>query len=143
MIIPDVNVLVYAARPDAPRHVASRRWLEQALNGPEAVGLSELVLSAVVRVLTHPRIFDPPSIRSDAVGFVEALRQHPRVVSLRPGDRHWSLFVEAVERGDATGNLVADAYHAALVRECGATWITFDRDFARFPGLRWAVPESP
>jgi toxin-antitoxin system PIN domain toxin len=142
VIVPDVNVLVYAARPDAPRHAEARAWLERVLSGPEPIGLSELVLSGVVRVLTHPRIFDPPTSRPDAVGFVEALRRQPQVMLLRPGERHWPLFLECLETGDALGNLVADAYHAALVLEHGAVWVTTDRDFARFPRLRWRQPSA-
>lgn len=137
MIIPDVNVLVYAARDDSVRHAEYRDWLVRAMRGPEAVGLSELVLSGVIRVLTHARVFNPPMPIVDALAFVDALRAQPRAVALRPGERHWSLFTALCRDGDARGNLVADAYHAALAIEAGAEFITTDRDFARFPGLRW------
>jgi toxin-antitoxin system PIN domain toxin len=140
MIIPDVNVLVYAARDDSPRHGEYRAWLVSAMDGAEAVGLSELVLSGVVRVLTHPRVFTPPMPVADALAYVEALRAQPRAVMLRPGERHWSIFAALCRDGDARGNLVADAYHAALAIEAGAEFVTTDRDFARFPGLRWRVP---
>jgi toxin-antitoxin system PIN domain toxin len=140
MIIPDVNVLVYAARDDTKRHVEYREWLVRAMRGAEAVGLSELVLSGVVRVLTHARVFNPPMSMVDALAFVDALRAQPRAVALRPGERHWSLFTALCRDGDARGNLVADAYHAALAIEAGAEFITTDRDFARFPGLRWRPP---
>lgn len=140
MIIPDVNVLVYAARDDAVRHREFRAWLEDVMAGQEAVGLSELVLSGVVRVLSHPRVYDPPTPVEHALAYVNALRQQPRAVHLRPGIRHWELFVELCRSGAARGNLVADAYHAALAIEAGAEWITTDRDFARFPGLRHRHP---
>jgi toxin-antitoxin system PIN domain toxin len=140
VIVPDVNVLLYAARDDTTDHEAYRRWLVDALHGPEAVGLSELVLSAVVRVLTNPRVFDPPMPLPDALAYVDALRAQPRAVALRPGERHWALFTELCRTGDARGNLVADAYHAALVVEAGGVLVTTDRDFARFPGLRWRHP---
>ena len=140
MIIPDVNVLVHAARDDADRHAEYRQWVTRALSGAEPVGLSELVLSGVARVLTHRRIFDPPMSLRAASAYVEALRAQPRAVSVRPGDRHWELFTQLCRKGDATGNLVADAYHAALAIEAGAEWVTTDRDFARFPGLRWRHP---
>ena len=110
------------------------------MRGPEAVGLSELVLSGVVRVLTHARVFDPPMSIVEALAFVDALRAQPRAVALRPGERHWSLFTALCRDGDARGNLVADAYHAALAIEAGAEFITTDRDFARFPELRWRPP---
>ncbi len=140
MIVPDVNVLVYAARTDVERHGEFRAWTEGALRGREAVGLSELVLSGVVRVLTHPGIFDPPLPLGDALAYVDALRRQPRAVALRPGERHWEIFTALCMSGAARGNLVADAYHAALVMEVGATLVTTDRDFARFPGLRWRHP---
>lgn len=140
MIVPDVNVLVYAARTGAPEHVEYRAWLERALRGAEPIGLSELVLSGVVRVLTNARIFSDPLLLSDALSYVNALRAHPNAVNLRPGDRHWALFTRIAEEGGCRGNLVADAYHAALAIEHGATWITTDRDFGRFGGLRWAHP---
>lgn len=140
MIAPDVSVLVYAARDDAPRHTAFRDWLESSLAAPEPVGVSELVLSGVVRVLTNHCVFDPPMTLGDALTYVEAIRGHPRVVTLRPGVRHWELFTDLCRRGAVRGNLVADAYHAALAIESGAEWITTDRDFARFPGLRWRHP---
>ena len=140
MIVPDVNVLVYAARGDADRHQEFRVWLERAMRGQEPVGLSELVLSGVVRILTHPKIFDPATPLGDALRFVDALRSQPRAVALRPGARHWSLFRTLCKGGDVRGNLVADAYHAALVLESGSEWITTDGDFARFPGLRWRHP---
>lgn len=140
MIAPDVNVLVYAARDDAPHHAAFRDWLESSLAALEPVGVSERVLSGVVRVLTNHRVFDPPMTLGDALDYAEAIRQHPRVVSLRPGARHWDLFAALCRRGAVRGNLVADAYHAALAIESGAEWITTDRDFARFPGLRWRHP---
>ena len=140
MIVPDVNVLVYAAREDAERHGEYRAWLERAFDGQEPVGVSELVLSGVVRVLTHPRVFDPPMSLIDALAYVEALRAQPRAVAMRPGARHWPIFARLCRDGNARGNLVTDAYHAALVIEAGAEWISTDQDFARFAGLRWRHP---
>ncbi len=140
MISPDVNVLVYAARDDAPRHAEFRAWLDDALAAQEPMGISELVLSGVLRVLTNPRVFDPPMSVSDAAAYVSALCEHPRVVPLRPGERHWGLFLALCRSGGVRGNLVADAYHAALAIEHGTEWISTDRDFARFPGLRWRSP---
>jgi toxin-antitoxin system PIN domain toxin len=140
MISPDVNVLVHAARDDAPRHPEFRAWLDESLAAQEPMGISELVLSGVLRVLTNPRVFDPPMPMIDASAYVGALREHPRVVSLRPGARHWDIFLGLCRSGGVRGNLVADAYHAALAIEHGSEWITTDRDFARFPGLRWRSP---
>ena len=93
-----------------------------------------------IRVLTNSRVFDPPMPLVDALAFVDALRAQPRAVSLRPGERHWELFTTLCRDGNVRGNLVADAYHAALAIETGAEWITTDRDFARFRALRWRHP---
>jgi len=99
-----------------------------------------LVLPGVVRVLTHSRVFTPPMPLADALAYLEALRAQPRTVMLRPGERHWSIFTAQCREGDARGNLVVGAYHAALAIEAGAELVTTDRYFARFPGLRWRVP---
>lgn len=140
MIVPDVNVLVYAAREAVPEHAKYREWLEQTLAGIEPVGFSELVLSGVVRILTHPRVFDDPLTTDQALAFTEALRVHPTAVPLRAGERHWAIFSTLAAETRCRGNLVSDAYHAALAIEHGGLWVTTDRDFARFPGLRWKHP---
>ncbi len=140
MILPDVNVLVYAFKSGAQDHSAYRSWLVGALEGPQPLGLSELVLSGVMRVVTHPRVFDVPSSPEEALDFVEALRAAPTSVVLPPGPRHWSIFTDLVSSARPRGGLVSDAYHAALAIEHGCEWITTDRDFARFPGLTWRHP---
>jgi toxin-antitoxin system PIN domain toxin len=140
VILPDVNVLVYAGREDAPDHRGFRKWLEGRIKSREAFGLSELVLSGVVRVLSHPRVFIPLTPLGAALEFVEALRSQPNAVVLRPGSRHWEIFASLCRSVDARGNLAADAYHAALAIEHGCEWITTDRAYARFPGLRWRHP---
>lgn len=140
MILCDVNVLLYAFRADCDRHEAYRAWLLERLGGSENVGVSELVLSALVRVATHPRVFRFPSAPAEAFAFAEALRSAPGVVPVSPGPRHWSIFRDLCERSGARGNLVPDAYLAALAIESSAEWITTDRDYARFPGLVWAHP---
>ncbi|HSA55483.1 MAG TPA: type II toxin-antitoxin system VapC family toxin [Gemmatimonadaceae bacterium] len=140
MILTDVNVLVYAFREAAPGHAAYRDWLLAQVNGREAFGLSELVLSSVLRVLTHPRVFSPPTPIPAALAFVEALRAAPNAVLIHPGPRHWEIFTSLCTAAHAKGNLVADAYLAALAIEHGCRWITTDRDFARFHGLRWRHP---
>ncbi len=140
MILPDVNVLVYAFRADAPRHADYHAWLTSRVRGRESFGVSELVLSGVLRVLTHPRVFNPPTPLDRAVEFVERLRSQPNCVVVSPGARHWSIFRELCGAAGAKGNLIADAYHAALAIEHGCEWITTDRDYARFDGLRWRHP---
>lgn len=140
MLMPDVNVLVGAYRTDAPDHDRLRGWLESAVGGREAVGLTDAVLAGFVRVVTHPRVFLDPTPLEVALEQTETLRQGAGVHRIAPGAQHWSIFVELCRRGAARGNLVADAAHAATAIEAGATWISLDRDFARFPGLRWRSP---
>lgn len=140
MELPDVNVLVYAFRSDAPEHAAHHAWLTRLVDGDAPFGLADLVASSFLRVATHPRVFDPPTPLGEALGFIEALRQRPNCVPIAPGPRHWMLFVRLCRAAGAKGNLVPDAYLAALAIEAGCEWITTDRDYSRFPGLRWRHP---
>lgn len=140
MVLLDVNVLVTAMREDAPRHAAVRTYVEQLRLGPEPFGLSDLVLSGALRVLTHPRVFVPPTPIALARSWLDAVRASPNAVVVAPGPRHWELFLGMVDRSGAIGNLVPDAWHAALAIEHGCEWISDDADFARFPGLRWRRP---
>ena len=136
----DVNVLVYSFRKDAERHEGYRSWLLDLLNGDAAFAISEQVLSSVIRITTHPKIFKEPSGLKEAIGFTEAVRQHPNCRLVRPTDNHWSLFTRLCEAANAKANLVTDAWLAALAIESGSIWITTDRDFSRFPGLKWQHP---
>lgn len=140
MILPDVNILIYAHRADAPDHAAYRKWLEDEINSDQAFGLSELVLSAFLRIVTHPRIFDPPSEMAVAMAFANQIRHRPNCVLIRPSSRHWSIFANLCAVANVKGNLVPDAYLAALAIDLGSEWITTDRDFSRFPGLNWRHP---
>jgi len=140
VIIPDVNVLIGAFRPDAPAHPAMRAWLERAVADAELLGLTDAVLGGVVRITTNARVFAAPSTLAEVLGQIDALRAADGVVRVTPGPRHWEVFSGLCRSADARGNLVADAQHAAVAVEHGATWVTLDRDFARFPGLRWRTP---
>lgn len=140
MILPDVNVLVYAHREDTDDHPRYRAWLTELVDSPRAYGLCDHVLSGFLRVVTHPRVFREPSSLDDALGFVREIRERPGRVRIVPGDRHWGIFRELVRSVDARGNLIPDAYFAALAIESGSEWITTDRDCARFPGLSWSHP---
>ena len=140
MRLPDVNVLLYAFRDAAPDHARFRAWLQDAVDAEEPLGVADLVLSGFVRVATHPRVFDPPASTEEAFGFARAVREAPNAVRVAPGPRHWDLFERMCLDGAARGNLVSDAYLAALAVESGCELITTDRDFARFPGLRWGHP---
>jgi toxin-antitoxin system PIN domain toxin len=140
VILPDVNVLLYAFRDAAPDHAAYRDWLERTVASDEAFALSEFVLSAVVRIATHPRVFSPPSTVTNALAFCDALRGQPNAVLVSPGPRHWDIFARLCVSAKATGNLVPDAYLAALAIEHGCEFVSTDRDCARFAGLRWRHP---
>jgi toxin-antitoxin system PIN domain toxin len=140
MLAPDVNVLVYAHRAELPEHARCRRWLEDAVNADAGFALADIVLSGFLRVVTHPRIFSIPTPLADALAGASALREQPNRVALVPGPRHWSIFERLCRETRAKGNLVPDAYLAALAIEAGCEWVTTDRDYSRFPGLRWRSP---
>ena len=140
MILLDVNVLVHAFHEASPEHRAYRAWLTEAVDREEPFGLSELVLSGFVRIATHPRVFDPPAPVAEALAFAAALRSQPNAVIVAPGAHHWGIFDRLCRGASAKGNLVADAYLAALAIESGCEWITTDGDFARFAGLKWRRP---
>ena len=133
---PDVNVLVSAFRADAVHHDRCRAWLDGAVSNREPVGLSELVLSGVLRMLTHPRIFHPPVPAEVAAAFVDALLSQPVAMPLRPGSGHWRIFRGLFNARLPTGNRIPDAYHAALAIEHGCEWVTLDHGFRMYAGLR-------
>jgi toxin-antitoxin system PIN domain toxin len=136
----DVNVLVYAHRSDAIRHDEYADWLRDLVADQEPYGMSDLVLSGFLRVVTNPRVFKEPTPLATAIAFTEVLRSQPNCVPVAPDQRHWEIFTDLCQMAGAKGNLVADAYLAALAIESGSEWITTDRDFSRFPGLRWRHP---
>ncbi|MDI1294179.1 MAG: type II toxin-antitoxin system VapC family toxin [Methylobacter sp.] len=140
MFLMDVNVLVYAHREDAANHLAYRQWLESVINGQASFAYSELVLSGFLRVVTHPKVFEIPSTLSSALRFTEQIRGLPNAVCLAPGSMHWTIFVECLAQIKATGNDIPDAYHAALAMEWGCEWVTADKGFKRFKGLKLRHP---
>jgi uncharacterized protein len=140
MILPDVNVLIYALRPELPQHQLCRGWLTDVVNGSAAFGISRLVLSSVVRVTTNHRAFEKPEPLTEAFGYCNWLASQPNAVLIEPGDRHWQIFQNLCLDTNTRGARVTDAWLAALAIESGSTWVTFDRDFARFPDLKWSVP---
>ena len=141
MQLPDANVLIYAHREDAPEHDRYAGWLRSLTNAEAPFALSETVLASFLRIVTNPRIFDPPTPMETAIAFCQRLVNWPRASLIAPSRRHWDLFVGLCE--DVRGPLVADAYLAALAIEHGCELITTDGDFARFRGLRWRHPLAP
>lgn len=140
MILPDVNILLYAFRKDSVRHDEHRVWLDAVVNGPEPFGISPQTLASVIRISTLRKVFPDPSSIGEALEFCGTLTSQAHCVAVQPGPRHWSIFEDLCRRAKATGNLVQDAWFAALAIEAGCEWITTDRDYARFPGLRWRAP---
>lgn len=140
MILPDVNVLLYAHRDHVPDHQRYRAWLERLINSAEAYAVSDLVLSSFLRIATNAKVFHPPDPLEEALEFVATVRDRPNAVVIRPGPRHWEIFLDLLDRTGSVGNLVPDAYLAALAIETGSELATTDLDFSRFPGLRWRHP---
>jgi toxin-antitoxin system PIN domain toxin len=139
----DVNVLIYAYNDDEPRTAEYRAWLEGAANGPEPFGLSSVVASGFLRIVTHPKVLATPLSTGLALDLLEDLRAAPAVVAMEPGRRHWSIFSELCRTVSARGNTAPDAYLAAIAIEHGCVWHSADRGFARYPGLRWRHPLDP
>lgn len=140
MILPDVNVLLYAFRRDSPGHSRYKEWLDRVVNAEDAYGMSPQVLCSVARIATHSRVYVTPSRLDEALAFARVLLEQPRCTVVTPGVRHFQIFEDLCRSAAASGNLVQDAWFAALAIESGCEWITTDTDFARFRGLRWRRP---
>ncbi len=140
MILPDINVLIYAHREDSPEHEIYANWLRNLATGPEPFALSSHTLAGFLRIVTNKKIFAPPTPMAVALRFCRELLARPRAVMIQPGPDHWRLLQETIESSEISGALVSDAYLAALALEHGAEIATTDADFARFPKLRWRHP---
>ena len=140
MIVLDANILLYAYDSASPHHAKARDWIEEALSGTMPVGLSWQTISAFLRVMTNPKLPGQRFTLEEAVQLVDSWLEQPNVRLLEPSDDHWPLFRRAIVDGQAYGALISDAQLAALTMEYGGVLHTTDRDFARFPGLRWTNP---
>lgn len=140
MILLDVNIPVTAFRADLDRHKIARTWLEDLVQRQEPFTVPDEVWSGFLRIVTNRRIFDVPTPRDEAFEFVASVRSQPGYVPVSPGPRRLEIFQRLSEAGDAKGDLIPDAFLAALAIEQGGILVSFDRDFARFPGLRWSSP---
>jgi len=140
MLLPDVNVLVYAQREDLSVHGAAKSWLESALNSDEPVGLFAPTLASFLRIVTNQRIFKTPTPLPMALSFIEILRAAPAACPLNAGGKHWDIFAQLYRNVNASGDDIPDAYLAALAIENDCEFISTDGDFARSPGLRWRRP---
>jgi uncharacterized protein len=140
VIAVDVNLLIYAYDTTCPQHAAARAWLEEALSGGQEVGLPWQTITAFLRVLTHPSVAGGRFGVAEAVAIVEEWLALPNVRAISPGRGHWTHFRDLLKKTNARGNITTDAALAATAIEHGAILYTNDRDFARFPGLRWVNP---
>lgn len=140
MLVPDVNILVSAEFYDLAHHRIARAWLRDACDGHELVGIPGPVLSAFVRISTNQRVFSSALAPDLAFRRVREVLAAPAAVALHEGPRHWELFERISLESGITGPDVADAYLAAFAIENNATFVTFDRGFRRFPGLRVIEP---
>lgn len=140
MIVLDANILLYAYDSTAAGHARARAWVEQIFSGTEPVGLPWQSIAAFLRVMTNSRLPGERFTPIEAADVVNRWLEQPCVQALAPGERHWGLFRQMFIEGQAAGPLASDAQLAALTIECGGVLHTTDRDFARFPGLRWTNP---
>lgn len=140
MIVPDLNLLVYAHSAGAPLHDPARRWWEDLVNGTERVGIAWVVAAGFVRLLTHPGVLATPAAPEHAVDLMAEWFRSPSVVPLNPGTQHVAIFRRMLAAAGVGGDLVTDAHIAALAIEHQAEVHSNDGDFARFPGLRWRNP---
>ena len=140
MLLFDVNIWVYAHREDSPNHDQYWKFVHSIIENDNPFAVSTQVLSGFLRIVTHPKIFNPPSPISTALQFCHQIINHQDAVSVFPSNRHWEIFEKLCSSTEAKGNLIPDAFFAALAIESGCTWVTSDRDFSRFPGLDWKHP---
>lgn len=140
MILPDVNLLVYAHNRGVPEHESARTWWEMTVNGAEPVGLDWAVALGFVRLMSNPRIAERPQSPASLLERLQAMLDAPSVRLVTPGVRHASLMHDLFEQTGAGPRMVTDTHLAALALELDATLATTDADFARFPRLRTVNP---
>lgn len=140
MIVLDANILLYAYDSSSSHHVKARAWVEQAFSDSAPVGLPWQTISAFLRIMTNLRLPGERFTLQEAVEIVDRWLEQPNVRLLAEGEDHWQLFRQLMVEGQASGGLVSDAHLAALTLEYGGVLQTTDRDFARFPSLRWSNP---
>jgi toxin-antitoxin system PIN domain toxin len=137
VIAVDTNVLVYAHRAESPQHVRASDAIRTLAEGDELWALPIFALTEFLRVVTHPRLYVPPTPMSTALEAISHFLESPTVRVLRPDERFWPLLKDAIDEGQATGNLVFDAQIVAVSKEHGVTTIlSADRDFRRFPSIK-------
>lgn len=143
MDLPEVNILVNAFRSDLPGHSVCRDWIEEKISSDSRFAMSPLVLSGFVRIVTNKKIFVNPNSSKEALGFADAILDQENCVSVNPSDRHWGIFSNLCKDMSVVGNLVPDAYFAAIAIEHSCRWITLDRDFKMFKELNYKLLKEP
>jgi uncharacterized protein len=136
----DANVLLYAVNRDEPHHHQARRWLDRALAGGKSVGFAWTVLLAFLRLSTRAQLFERPLRVDQAIALIEGWLDQPPAVLVEPTRRHPALVGGLLRSSGTAGNLVNDAHLAALALENDVTIVSFDRDSARFQGVRFLPP---
>lgn len=140
MILPDLNLLVYAYNSDAPGHRRAKTWWESCLSGTRPVGLPWAVILGYLRLTTSRRVLVDPFTAQEAIGHIRSWLERPQVQILQPGSRHLDLLDSLMQDAQASGDLTTDVHLAALAIEHQAELNTNDGDFSRFSGLRWTNP---
>ena len=140
MILPDLNLLVYAYNSDAPGHRRAKAWWESCLSETRPVGLPWVVILGYLRLTTSRRVLIDPFTTAEALGHIRSWLERPQVQILQPGSRHLDLMDSLLQDAQASGDLTTDVHLAALAIEHQAELNTNDGDFSRFSGLRWINP---
>lgn len=140
MIVLDANILLYAYDTESRHHIAAESWMERTLSSGELIGLPWQTITAFLRISTNPRAMNRRLLPEEAVEAVDEWLELPNIRILAPTEDHWQVLRRLVREGQASGPLITDAELAAITTEYGGVLQTTDRDFARFPGLRWTNP---
>lgn len=140
MLLVDTNVLINAHRPEANRHAEYHDWLQDLINGPQPYAVSDFAVAGMVRIVTNPKVYRKPTPIATAMEFAGRIRNQPQAMVVAPGARFWDIFTELCLQVSAQGNMVPDAYLAALAIENACEFVSDDQGFRKFPGLRWRHP---
>jgi uncharacterized protein len=140
VIIPDINLLIYAYDSTSRFHPGALRWWEELLSGTETVGLPWISVLGFLRIMTNPRVMQHPMPMSKALKAVEQWMERPNICAVSPGPGHFALLARFLDEAGGAANLTTDAHLAALAVEHKGILHTSDTDFGRFAGLKWVNP---
>jgi toxin-antitoxin system PIN domain toxin len=140
VIVPDVNLLLYAVVSAFPQHKPAHAWWEETINSSVEIGLTSPAIFGFIRIATNPRVLSPPLTVEAAMGYVSAWLDQPNVSHLIPGPRHFEIAFDLLRSVGTGGNLTTDAQLAAFAFEYDADMYSNDTDFVRFADLRWCNP---